>query len=93
MLKYLCKYMAKLEAGVRLTPADFASYQAAKDKLNEVLRYLTYRVMSIQEIFDILLSHAVVSIRPACRFLDVQLPESRYRSYRKFETYTVDELS
>ena len=26
MLKYLAKYMAKIEAGVRLTPKDFASY-------------------------------------------------------------------
>ena len=26
MLKYLSKYMAKIEAAVRLTPKDFASY-------------------------------------------------------------------
>lgn len=83
MLRYLAKYVSKAEPGLRLTPKDYKKAEEQYGKLSDVIKYLNMRVLSKQEIVDLLFGHAIVRMRPGAFFLDCQLPENRYRYYTK----------
>jgi hypothetical protein len=79
--RYLAKYALKAEPGVLLLPKDYNRLRPTMQNMNDVMKYLMMRVVCFTEMANQLLEAPTVRQWPIALFLDLQLPQNRYRFF------------
>ena len=81
--RYVAKYALKAEPGAQLQMKDQNLLYGNAEQLSEVQKYMNMRVVCFTEMADNMFEHPCVRQKPQCLFIDLQLPENRYRYYNK----------